>query len=204
MPSTRRALLAAISSCAVSVGLAGCSESGRTDATTADRTPSATAAPSETASPDASPSPTSASDGRLALPSVVTSGGLPDGSVPLKREETISFVNFFTTWCKPCRREMPAFRELRAAYTPDELHMVSVTPEVDAELIRSFWAEYNGTWPVVNDPELRASTRWDVGSYPTNLLFDASGDPAGADGAEVQTRSFEGLSELVDDALADQ
>jgi cytochrome c-type biogenesis protein len=51
--------------------------------------------------------------------------------------------------------------------------MVSITPEVDRSLVREFWAEYDGTWPVVTDPGLTATARWDANRYPTNLAFSA-------------------------------
>jgi thiol-disulfide isomerase/thioredoxin len=175
----RRGFLGALGT-AVATGLAGCSggssPSGTPGATTGTVTP----------------------DESLALPSVVAEGDLPDGRVELVREGTVTFLNFFATWCKPCQDEMPDLRRLRAEYAPDRLHMVSITPEVDDQLVREFWAEYEGTWPVVKDPALRATERWNANSYPTNLLFDRDGTPATGDSPEVRARSFDEIRALVD------
>ena len=97
---------------------------------------------------------------------------------------------------------MDDFRRLRAAYDPDTLHMVSITPEVDRSLVREFWAEYDGTWPVVTDPGLNATARWDANRYPTNLLFDADGTPAGDD-PEVRARTFEEFDALIEPLVAE-
>jgi thiol-disulfide isomerase/thioredoxin len=136
----------------------------------------------------------------LRLPSVVDRGDLPAGRVRLVRPDRVSLVNFFTTWCKPCQREMDDFRQLRATLDGETLHLVSVTPEVDEGLVREFWREYDATWPVVSDPSLRATERWDATSYPTNLLFDPTGDPAGRNGPEIRARTFEELKRAVEAA----
>lgn len=143
------------------------------------------------------------SSGPLSLPSVVTSGGLPDGDVRLRPDGKVAFLNFFTTWCKPCQKEMPALRRLRAEYDSESFHMVSITPEVDDQLVSEFWSKYDGTWPVVKDPGLRATQKWDANSYPTNLLFDRNGDPATGDRPEIQARSFSGFRSLVDPLVSE-
>ena len=174
----RRALLGAVGTAVT--GLAGCAGGSPTN---------------RTATADAS---TPSREGSLALPSVVTRGDFPDGRVTLRPGGTVTLLNFFATWCKPCREEMPDLRRLRAEYDPDALHMVSVTPEVDEGLIREFWATYDGTWPVVRDPALTATERWDANRYPTNLVFDRNGDLAAGDGPAVGAREFEELNSLVE------
>jgi hypothetical protein len=98
---------------------------------------------------------------------------------------------------------MDDFRRLRETFDSGTLHLVSITPEVDEALIREFWQEYEGTWPVVSDRSLRATERWDATGYPTNLAFAPGGTPAGQDGPEVHARSFTELRDLVD-SLAEE
>lgn len=179
MPSSqRRSFLGAIST-ALGFGLAGC-----------------TGQHSVETGPESDPA-TSTSE-KLALPSAVSQEDLPDGDVVLKPDGRIVLLNFFTTWCRPCQEEMPAFRRLRAEYDTETLHLVSITPEVDETLIKEFWSEYDGTWPVVKDPGLVATDRWNANSYPTNLVFDADGSPATGDGPEVRARSFEEFESVID------
>jgi thiol-disulfide isomerase/thioredoxin len=139
----------------------------------------------------------------LSLPSVVTTGELPDGDVVLVPDDTVTLLNFFATWCKPCVDEMPAFRRLRSEYDPETLHMVSITPEVDEELIAAFWEKHDGTWPVVNDPALKATDRWDANSYPTNLLFKQDGTQV-SDGHGILAREFEALNAKIKPLVEEQ
>lgn len=175
MPSRQRRLLLGAIGTAMGIGIAGCAggSTGDTDA------------------------PSTAAADPLTLPSVVTRGDLPDGEVRLKSDGTVSLLNFFATWCKPCQREMDDFRRLRAAYDAGALHMVSITPEVDRSLVREFWAEYDGTWPVVTDPGLNATARWDANRYPTNLVFEADGTPVEG-GPSVRARTFEEFDSLIE------
>jgi thiol-disulfide isomerase/thioredoxin len=190
MPSSKRRSFIGSVSTALALGLAGCSSVSSPDADTSREATAATAGTPDESDP-------------LALPSVVTREGFPDGDVVLKPEGTVVLLNFFTTWCRPCQEEMPAFRRLRAEYDTETLHMVSITPEVDEKLIRKFWTEYEGTWPVVTDPSLVATDRWDANSYPTNLVFDADGTPASGDDPEVRARSFEEFKSVVDPLVAE-
>jgi hypothetical protein len=93
---------------------------------------------------------------------------------------------------------MPDFRRLRAEYDSDTLHIVSITPEVDDELIEEFWSTYDGTWPVVKDPALKATEKWGANSYPTNLLFDRTGAPAVGESPKISAREFSELQSLVE------
>jgi len=164
----RRAVLATVGT-TLAVGSAGCSALGKNQSTEAN----------------------------ISLPSIVTTGEFPSGEVVLVPDNTVTLLNFFATWCKPCIEEMPVFRRLRSEYDPDTLHMVSITPEVDEELITAFWEKHDGTWPVVNDPSLKATDKWNANSYPTNLLFDRDGTEVTDDGHGILARSFKNLNEQI-------
>jgi thiol-disulfide isomerase/thioredoxin len=186
MPSTRRQLLRRAVSIGALGGLAGCT----------GRLPSGETGSNDPASGD--------TPGRLSLPAVVTPRRDDDPErVRLRRDGSVTLLNFFTTWCKPCREEMPAFRKLRAEYDREAVHLVSITPEVDEALITEFWKEYDATWPVVTDSALRATERWDANAYPTNLLFDQQGDPASGGSPEITGRSFAEFRSRIDPLLGE-
>lgn len=190
MPSNPRRSFLGMVSTAIGTSLVGCAGLQSTDPDT----------PSEETESAAG---TSGESEPLALPSVVTRDGFPDGDVVLKPDGKIVLLNFFTTWCRPCQEEMPAFRRLRAEYDAETLHMVSITPEVDETLIQEFWREYDGTWPVVTDPALIATDRWNANSYPTNLVFDVDGAPATEDRSTVRARTFKEFTSIIDPLLTE-
>lgn len=102
-------------------------------------------------------------------------GGSPGGTVHLRREGTVSLLDFFATWCTPCKPQMAELRQVRSTFDESSLHQVSITSESDRDAIRSFWTEYEGTWPVVLDTDLEANQRYDVTGIPTMVLIDEDG-----------------------------
>jgi thiol-disulfide isomerase/thioredoxin len=103
-------------------------------------------------------------------------GGSPGDSVAVEPAEGAALLDFFATWCAPCKPQMAELAVVREEF-PD-LHMLSLTREDDSELVAGFWREYEGTWPVAQDPELEAFQEYDVTRIPTLLVLDAEGSEA--------------------------
>lgn len=100
-------------------------------------------------------------------------GGSPGDPIPVRPDGRVALLDFWATWCAPCKPQMAELRDVRERF-PD-VHMLSITNEEDGDAIRSFWTEYEGTWAVASDPELRTNDRFDVNRIPTLLVFDPEG-----------------------------
>jgi thiol-disulfide isomerase/thioredoxin len=98
----------------------------------------------------------------------------PGEELPVLPSGRIVLLDFWATWCAPCKPQMAELRSIREQF-PD-VHMLSITNETDVEAITSFWREYEGTWPVAMDPELETNDQFGVNRIPTLLLFGADGE----------------------------
>ena len=97
-------------------------------------------------------------------------------------------VNFWATWCEPCRDEYPMLNELAKLYAPKGLNVVGVNMDQDGDLIlmRRFIARYKPVFPNYRrkpaEPEepfrLAVLPGW-TGSLPISIFY-------GKDGQEVQ------------------
>lgn len=83
-------------------------------------------------------------------------------------------VNFFATWCVPCRLEHDDLKAFAAA-NPDEVQVVSVVLSDTAEAVRAFFDEEGGDWPVVDDPDGAIANRWGVLQPPESYLVGPEG-----------------------------
>jgi len=81
-------------------------------------------------------------------------------------------VNFWGSWCDPCRRELPRLVEAQQAGTK----VVGVAVEDSRRRAREMLAEYQATWPSADDPDRAIARRWGVGlGFPVTFAVDADG-----------------------------
>jgi peroxiredoxin len=89
-------------------------------------------------------------------------------------------LNFFATWCGPCRKEMPGLEKLYQHYQHKGLVVVGVSGDVQGkDVVDPFVKEYNLTFPVVLDPQNTVSKQYRVRGIPTIYLLDRQGRIAG-------------------------
>jgi cytochrome c biogenesis protein CcmG, thiol:disulfide interchange protein DsbE len=108
-------------------------------------------------------------------------------------------VNFFATWCVPCRQEHPELVRFSQRHATDDVAVIQVVYGDRASTVKSFIAKHGGTWPVVDDPQGSIALDWGVRGLPESYLVDPRGYvlykiTGGADA--------EGLERLVRDAKA--
>lgn len=84
------------------------------------------------------------------------------------------FVNFFATWCPPCREEIPELIGIRKAYPADKVVIVGVSLDSDRQKLESFAKAMGFNYPVyLAEPD--APALFGISSIPFNLLYDKTG-----------------------------
>jgi peroxiredoxin len=87
----------------------------------------------------------------------------------------VVFLNFWATWCPPCRAEMPAMERLNEVYGSQDFVMLAVNIEEDVEAVKAFLKENPHSFSVLLDLEANAQNLYGVYRFPETFLIDKKG-----------------------------
>jgi thiol-disulfide isomerase/thioredoxin len=89
----------------------------------------------------------------------------------------VVLINFWATWCPPCRREMPSMERLSQALKDEAFSVLAVDVGEDADTIDTFAGQLDTppTFPILLDTRSRAMQAWKVAGLPTTFLVDKQG-----------------------------
>jgi len=87
----------------------------------------------------------------------------------------VVFVNFWATWCKPCRDEMPAMEALNKAMAERPFQMLSIVFNDDLQMANSFARRLGATFPVLANPGPELAEAYMITGVPETFLIDAEG-----------------------------
>ncbi len=93
----------------------------------------------------------------------------------------VVLLNFWATWCAPCRREMPDLAELKREFGPDGFDVAAVSGDRQGPaVIAPFYAQIGVTGlAVYNDRSMKSQRAFRVYGLPTTLLLDREGRELG-------------------------
>ncbi len=101
-------------------------------------------------------------------------------------------VNFWASWCTPCRDEFPLFKARLATLGPaDGLVILGVLYKDQASLASTFLADFGAGWPTVEDPDGRLAAAYRVVAPPQTYFIDATGVLRGMQIGEVKATDFD-------------
>jgi len=86
-------------------------------------------------------------------------------------------VNFWATWCPPCRKEMPSLERLYQAFHDRPFRVLAVNQWEDADLVFSYMGELNvfPDFPILFDSHSQVSQAYGVHGLPTSFIIDPQG-----------------------------
>jgi thiol-disulfide isomerase/thioredoxin len=87
----------------------------------------------------------------------------------------VLLVNFWATWCEPCRDEMPSIERLRRSLRGEPFEVLAVNLAEPRSRIESFLAQMPLSFPVLRDTDTQAARAWKAKVLPSTYLLDATG-----------------------------
>lgn len=112
-------------------------------------------------------------------------GKATDFTLPSKSGENIQLsdlrgkvvmINFWATWCGPCRQEMPELDKLYQRYSSAGFEILGVNVESELDEPKVFLKKNPVSFPVLFDTESDVSEAYNVQAMPTTVLIDRDGN----------------------------
>lgn len=108
----------------------------------------------------------------------------PDFSLPDQNRQQISLtqlngkvvlINFWATWCTPCREELPHFERLYQQYQSEDFEILAINVGDDKNKIDAFLSNIDISFPVLLDSDAQVSRLYEVNAMPTTIIIDKLG-----------------------------
>ncbi len=106
----------------------------------------------------------------------------PDGkTVALKDfRGRVVLLNFWATWCQPCKIEMPSMQRVYDKYRAQGLVILALSVDAKGErVVKPFLDKYKFSFPVALDADMKIMGKFKVRGLPTTLVLDAQGKELG-------------------------
>ena len=87
----------------------------------------------------------------------------------------VVMVNFWATWCAPCRQEMPQLNRLYQKYRSAGFVLLGVNVDDDPSKAAEVATKLGVTFPVLLDPEKNVSKLYDLSTMPSTVIIDRDG-----------------------------
>jgi cytochrome c biogenesis protein CcmG/thiol:disulfide interchange protein DsbE len=109
----------------------------------------------------------------------------PDFELPTKAGSVVSlqsmrghvvYVDFWASWCKPCRKSFPWMNTLQAKYRDKGLQIVAVNVDSDLEQVKPFLEKYPADFVVAYDADGKVASQYQVKGMPSSYLIDKQGN----------------------------
>lgn len=87
----------------------------------------------------------------------------------------VVMINFWASWCGPCRQEFPALDQIYSKYKPMGFQMVAINVESEKADAERFLGQTPVSFPILFDADNKVSGNYGVSAMPTTFLVDRQG-----------------------------
>ena len=108
----------------------------------------------------------------------------PDSTLPARDGGTVQLsslkgqvvmINFWATWCGPCRQEMPLLEQLQAKYEPLGFTLLGVNVETDSAAASAWLKGVPVSFPILFDTKNAVAEQFGVMGMPSSVFVDREG-----------------------------
>ncbi len=104
--------------------------------------------------------------------------GIDGGTVNLKSvigKNKVTILNFWATWCPPCRAEIPEFIEFAKEHQSEKVALIAVNIQEDSNKVKEFAKTNRMNFPILLDLDGKVAQTYQIYAIPTTFVIDGSG-----------------------------
>ena len=117
-----------------------------------------------------------------ALAGVKVGDGFPDvagfkleGKLPDTLKDKVVLIDFWASWCDPCKASFPALNDLHKRYGPEGLVIIAINVDENRADMESFLKKNTAAFTVVRDAKQKLVEKVEVATMPSSFILDREG-----------------------------
>ena len=87
----------------------------------------------------------------------------------------VVLVDFWATWCEPCKKSFPKLEELRVKYASAGLELAAISEDDEANGVKEFGTNYGAKFPLLWDKDKSIANKWHPPNMPSSFILDKKG-----------------------------
>ena len=93
-----------------------------------------------------------------------------------KYSGNVVLLDFWASWCVPCRRSFPWMNDMQEKYAQDGLIIIAVNVDRDIENTVAFLEEFPANFEIIYDPDVELAKEYEIQVMPSSFIIDRNGE----------------------------
>ena len=87
----------------------------------------------------------------------------------------VVLVDFWATWCEPCKKSFPKLEELRVKYAASGFEIAAISEDDEQNGVKEFGTSYGAKFPLLWDKDKSLANKWHPPNMPSSFIIDKKG-----------------------------
>lgn len=87
----------------------------------------------------------------------------------------VVLVDFWATWCEPCKKSFPKLEELRVKHAASGFEIIAVSEDDEESGVKEFGTNYGAKFPIMWDKDKSIANKWHPPNMPSSFIVDKKG-----------------------------